>query len=99
MKFLAVLALVAVKAQDEEAEALEAGADCTEGVCGEGLCCGTAGDASDEEAELSTLCGPADGTTVENEDGDELDFACNEVEEGASKLAASVAALATAAYI
>jgi hypothetical protein len=94
---------------EEAAAALEAGADCSaEGsVCGEGLCCGTATGAESEEGAADgvtkVLCAESDATTFDDADdsGEELAFACNEVaaEGGAAKLAASTAALLSAAYL
>ena len=102
MKFFALFALIAVKAQDEEAEAaepLEAGADCSaEGAtCAEGLCCGTA---TPEEGDALTVCSEdAETATIEDT---EYKFACNaagDAEEAkAAGLALSVTALATLAY-
>ena len=97
-------------AEGEAAEALEKGADCAaEGsVCGEGLWCGTATGAESEEgagdgASL-TVCNESDATTFDDTEGDsgeELAFACNAVAEegGAAHLAASTAALLSAAYL
>ena len=113
MKFTTLIALVAVvNAQDEEAEAapaLEAGADCSaEGsVCGEGLCCGTASGAESEEGAgdgiSKTVCNTSDAAEWEDaeDSGEILAFACNAAaEEGAAvHLAASTAALLSAAYL
>ena len=108
MKFLALIALVA--AQDEEAATgLEANADCSEegAMCADGLCCGTATEATDAEEEQGgdeeaapaglMVCNAADATAWTNPDDEELvyTFACNM--DGASKLAA--ASLAVAAYL
>ena len=106
MKFLALTALVAVAyAQDEEvaAEALEANADCSAGgVCGDGLCCGTATGA-EEGAEAKVICSDEGATEwVDEEDPDvAYTFACNEAagEAGAAQLAVSAAALLTSAYL
>merc|ERR1711970_23596 len=92
MKFLTLAALIAVAyAQDEEAkegegeaeELLEQGADCSEGKCGEGLCCGTATEVLEEGAEgeagKKTVCNAADAAEfIDEEDPDiKYGFACN----------------------
>merc|ERR1711988_1530035 len=90
----------------EEEETLEQGADCTEGTCGEGLCCGTATEALEEGAEgdpaTKTVCNDATAEDfVDEEDPDiPYTFACNPEEtDGATKLAAGMAVFATLALM
>ena len=113
MKFITLIAFIAVAAaQDEEApaaEPLEANADCSaEGsVCGDGLCCGTATGVESEEgagdaAEAKVVCSASDAMEwVDEADPDlKYTFACNMMEEGnASQLVASTAALLASAYL
>ena len=97
MKFI-VLALALVAAEEEEAAA-----GCGDGdACEEGNCCGTT---APEEGDGVVQCGASDAATVEDEEGNEVAFTCNEEEAAAEEerafgLATTAAiALGTAAYM